>query len=223
MKENIFKLSRVQGTPVSNDELLDDLRRISGLNGNIELSQHRYRELGGVYDVKTYHRRFGAWNKALSMVGILPANEINYSDQRLFENILVLWQHYGQQPRQRQLALPPSIISEGPYKRRFSSWGKALEAFVDYANLSDAELKNEELQTIEQRKTGRDPSLRLRWRVLQRDRFTCCSCGKSPATLLGVELHVDHIKPWSKGGDTIIDNLQTLCSNCNLGKSDLMG
>ena len=30
-------------------------------------------------------------------------------------------------------------------------------------------------------------------KVLQRDRFTCCKCGASPAIKLGVELHVDHV------------------------------
>jgi 5-methylcytosine-specific restriction endonuclease McrA len=56
---------------------------------------------------------------------------------------------------------------------------------------------------------------------LQRDRFTCCACGASPALSPGVELHVDHIVPWSKGGETGLENLQTLCSVCNLGKSNV--
>jgi len=71
------------------------------------------------------------------------------------------------------------------------------------------------------RKTSRDPSLRLRFKVMLRDNFTCQQCGASPAKQLGVELHVDHIFPWSKGGDTTLENLQTLCSNCNLGKSNV--
>ncbi|WP_349257294.1 HNH endonuclease [Novimethylophilus sp.] len=50
---------------------------------------------------------------------------------------------------------------------------------------------------------------------------TCCACGASPAISLGVELHVDHIVPWSKGGETVLENLQTLCSMCNLGKSNV--
>jgi len=31
---------------------------------------------------------------------------------------------------------------------------------------------------------------------------------------------VDHITAWSNGGETILENLQTLCSDCNLGKSN---
>lgn len=70
-------------------------------------------------------------------------------------------------------------------------------------------------------KTPRDVNYRLRFKVMQRDQFKCCFCGKSPAKDSSVELQVDHIVPWAKGGETVIDNLQTLCSVCNSGKSDL--
>ena len=69
---------------------------------------------------------------------------------------------------------------------------------------------------------ARSISDKLRYAVLKRDHFKCCACGASPAKDPSVELHVDHIIPWSKGGDTSLDNLQTLCSKCNLGKSDLI-
>ena len=36
----------------------------------------------------------------------------------------------------------------------------------------------------------------------------------------GAILHVDHVVPWSKGGETVLDNLQVLCHVCNIGKSD---
>ena len=34
------------------------------------------------------------------------------------------------------------------------------------------------------------------------------------------EMRGDHIKPWSKGGKTVPDNLQMLCADCNARKSD---
>lgn len=71
-------------------------------------------------------------------------------------------------------------------------------------------------------RTSRNISDKLRYQVLKRDNFKCCACGASPAKDPAVELHVDHIVPWSKGGETRIDNLQTLCSKCNLGKGDLL-
>lgn len=67
---------------------------------------------------------------------------------------------------------------------------------------------------------SRAVSDKLRYAVLKRDHFKCCACGASPAKDPAVELHIDHIVPWSKGGETKPDNLQTLCSRCNIGKSN---
>ncbi len=52
----------------------------------------------------------------------------------------------------------------------------------------------------------------LRWRVWERDDFTCRRCGTRR------HLAVDHIIPESKGGTLEIDNLQTLCRPCNSSK-----
>jgi 5-methylcytosine-specific restriction endonuclease McrA len=45
-------------------------------------------------------------------------------------------------------------------------------------------------------------------------------CGRSPAAEAGVQLHIDHVIPFSRGGASIIDNLQTLCQDCSLGKGN---
>lgn len=58
----------------------------------------------------------------------------------------------------------------------------------------------------------------LRFKILERDQFTCQLCGSTVQD--GVKLHIDHIKPVSKGGKTEEDNLMVLCDRCNLGKSD---
>lgn len=57
-----------------------------------------------------------------------------------------------------------------------------------------------------------------RFRILARDRFTCRYCGVKATG--GATLHVDHVKPRSKGGTNDPSNLVTACSDCNLGKSD---
>ena len=219
MSKPVFQLSRVSGQPVSNAELLADLRRVAELLATSGVSRPQYGK-HGLYGATTFHSRFGSWNKALLAAGLSLVHEIDIPDERLFENLLTVWQHYGRQPRRNELAHEPSKISQGPYNRRFGSWTAALEAFVTYANGSGAELPaaQPDAETA-RRTTGRGPSLRLRWHVLQRDRFSCCACGASPALTLGVDLHVDHIVPWSKGGETVLENLQTLCSVCNLGKS----
>ena len=213
---------RVPGMPVSDEELLADIRAVAISLGKDTVGQKSYRRLGK-YDDTTASNRFGTWNNALRIAGLDVSNEVSLSDDRLFENVLTLWTHYGRQPRRSELAQPPSVVSQSPYLRRFGSWGAALESFVQFANAGDADLPPEVIRsTTGMKRTPRDPSLRLRFRVLQRDRFACQSCGASPAITAAVELHVDHVIPWSNGGETTFENLRTLCSRCNLGKGALV-
>jgi 5-methylcytosine-specific restriction endonuclease McrA len=43
------------------------------------------------------------------------------------------------------------------------------------------------------------------------------NCGRTPPEVV---LHIDHIFPASKGGDSKFENLRYLCEKCNLSKSD---
>lgn len=61
---------------------------------------------------------------------------------------------------------------------------------------------------------------RVRAEILTRDQYRCQMCGASAAH--GAILHVDHIIPVSRGGQTVHGNLQALCQDCNLGKSDVL-
>lgn len=66
---------------------------------------------------------------------------------------------------------------------------------------------------------------RIRLQVLKRDNFTCRSCGRSPALypelqIDVIRLEIDHYAPHSKGGSDSLDNLQTLCMQCNRGKGN---
>ncbi len=60
---------------------------------------------------------------------------------------------------------------------------------------------------------------KLRAMVLLRDNSTCQMCGKSVAED-HIKVHVDHIVPYEWGGETVIDNLQCVCSICNDGKKN---
>ncbi len=223
MSEFPFKLSHVPGVPVSEEELTRDLRQVAFELGKRTVGSKEY-EKHSPHSSLTHIKRFGSWNNALCHAGLEISKRMNIQDAELFENLLSLWQRLGRQPTRREINSNLSAISYRPYARRFGTWMKALKAFVDYANRSGAENAGAsvEFAPIEGHKAGRDPSLRLRWRVLQRDNFKCCACGASPAITTGIELHVDHIQPWSEGGKTVLENLQTLCSNCNLGKSNLL-
>ena len=60
----------------------------------------------------------------------------------------------------------------------------------------------------------------LRYKVLKKHGAKCQCCGRSAKD--GIIIHVDHIKPRSKFPELELneDNLQILCEDCNLGKSN---
>ena len=136
------------------------------------------------------------------------------------------------QPRYNEVRAPSSLFSAGTYENQFGSWSKALHRFVAWINADSTEQPQpdaEEQQgaadsTVQmpsaKRRTRREISDRQRFRILVRDGFRCKACGASPLIKQGVELHVDHILPSSKGGETTDNNLETKCAQCNLGKGN---
>ena len=86
MNEALFQLARVSGQPVSDKELIDDLRRVAHLLNSTAVSQAQYRE-HGKYAGTTVGRRFDSWNKAILAAGLSLSNEVDISDERLFENL----------------------------------------------------------------------------------------------------------------------------------------
>lgn len=54
--------------------------------------------------------------------------------------------------------------------------------------------------------------LELREAVYERDGYRCVVCG------VGRPLSLDHIFPWSLGGEDTFENLQTMCVPCNCRK-----
>ena len=58
----------------------------------------------------------------------------------------------------------------------------------------------------------------LRWKILERDKFTCRYCGGSAPS---VHLEIDHVIPLTDGGTDGEDNLVTSCFSCNRGKNAL--
>jgi hypothetical protein len=61
--------------------------------------------------------------------------------------------------------------------------------------------------------------LKDRFLIFKRDKYRCKICGRSAKD--GIKLELDHIIPKSKNGINDISNYQTLCRDCNNGKSNL--
>ena len=206
---------------ISDSDLLSDLRRVAAEHTTPHVKQRDY-TTQGKFSVTTIIRRFGSWNAAISAAGLAATVERNVPDERLYAALYDLWMKLGRQPSYSEVQSPMCEFHVTTFERRFGSWRSALEAFVGYANAEQLAnpSQNAGLQTSSRRKTNRAPDLRLRFKVLQRDGFKCRACGASPAITAGVLLRVDHITPWSKGGETVLSNLQTLCDECNQGKSN---
>ena len=209
----------------SDEELLNDLKAVSNIINKDTVTMEEYNQYGK-YHSTTLTRRFGSWFLCLQKAQLqMSRSKIGISNEALFDNIEKVWIKLGKQPSYTQME-EYGEFSIGTYTKRFGGWRKTLEAFVDYVNsteikIDESEPTSDTTSDVANHITSRDINLRMRFIVMKRDNFKCCMCGRSPATTPGLELHIDHIIPWSKGGETVIDNLQTLCSDCNLGKSNL--
>jgi len=238
--QNAASRSRHEYTSISTHDLLDDVRNVAKCLGKRTITSAEYTD-NGRFSRDTCFRRFESWNEVLENAGLEPFDKIAGSridDEKLFVEIERLWVLLGRQPTTSDIKNGLSHYALNTYARRFGSWRNALLAFVEWIYRDrETEDTDDKLQkpldslptnkisatfvpTKATHTTTRDIGLKLRFKVMQRDCFKCRCCGASPATDPSIRLHIDHILPWSRGGETVIENLQTLCSKCNLGKSD---
>jgi hypothetical protein len=213
---------------ITRSEVVEGIRAYIAANGDTP-TLIQVAERLGVHRSTILHR-VGRWPDLLKELRLSPTPlGKRYTDEECFENIISLWTHYGRQPSFGDLKTPPSRVGPKAYIGRWGGWRAALAAFIEYVNrpfetaASDTSTKNGQVEPSSQQAVPVEPrsiGLAMRYRVLVRDRFRCQICGRSPANSIGVELHIDHIVPWSKGGLNTEENLRALCVDCNLGKGD---
>lgn len=219
---NIFH----RNTP--DQELLNDLKKVADSIGMDKVTKDKYDQKGKFHS-GTFERRFGTWNKALIKAGLKETAKRNLSEEELFKNIEEVWIKLGRQPLYKEIEKPLSNYSSRPYEKRFGTWRKALEAFIEYINFNKdkvqeaeenkhAQNKPDTAEIVIKHKTKRSISEKLKVLVLMRDGNKCKICG---ITVTGEDIHFDHIKPWSKGGETVLENLQVLCARHNLVKGNV--
>jgi HNH endonuclease/Homing endonuclease associated repeat len=219
------KFVRFRHRNIPDRELVRDLRRVARETGR-ECITWRLYATRGKFRPRTLAHRFGSWNAALQMAGLPVIQLKGATDAALFDNLAAVWRKFGRQPTGRELTKRDGLskFGESTYRLRFGSWHKALDAFETFVN--DGSRGARLPQRLRPRPTKprprslREINWRLRATVLIRDNCLCRMCGASPAKDPAVTLHVDHIVPWSKGGQTVLGNLQTLCAACNIGKGD---
>jgi 5-methylcytosine-specific restriction endonuclease McrA len=210
---------------IPDHELVRDLRRVAREAGPTCVTW-RFYFTRGKFRPRTLAQRFGSWNAALCTAG-LPVTQVRgATDAELFDNLAAVWRKSGRQPTGRELTRDGGVskFSESTYKLRFGSWHNALRAFETFVNNGSHGARLPRRIRRQRTKPSPRPSREISWglraTVLIRDNCLCRMCGASPAKDPAVTLHVDHIVPWSKGGQTVLGNLQTLCATCNIGKGD---
>ncbi|MBQ9162350.1 MAG: HNH endonuclease [Clostridia bacterium] len=217
---------------ITEADVIAELHRIADILGKDSITVVDFENHSKMCSLHALHSRFGTWGEILKLAGMESKN-LKKTDEELYEEIERLWILLGRQPTYTDMRKGISKYSPRTFENHFGSWRGALESFVKYINNENDEptvVKEVVTTTLDvttnkevtqEHTTTRNINLRLRFLVMKRDNFKCCMCGASPAKDPSVELHIDHILPWSKGGETTIDNLQTLCLKCNLGKSNL--
>lgn len=237
-----YKFQRHRIDKISREKMLGELEKAAKIFNYIEFGQRDFDSVAGIGRT-VVKKEFGTWKKALAALkDVLRQKGINllprpfapnrvYSDKEIFTEMDRIWQKLGHRPSRTEWERSGPKFSYTMYKQRFGGWQNACLRFIEHRMggqiLSTEEIENKDLLTGQREKEiatnperSRTITLADRLKVLDRDNFRCVFCGRSPVTDFGIKLHIDHKIPFSKGGKSTPDNLQTLCQECNLGKSD---
>ena len=221
-EQNLFKFKQCWH-PLSDNEIITDVQHVCNQLGKDSITITEYRKHGKHY--QSARRRWKSWDNILRKCGLKNLSNVNrnYTIDDLFNNFAEVWINLRRQPYVTDFEKYKGIskFCASTYKRKFGGWQNTLNEFAKWIKKNkNTSINHCRSAEIVKHKTSRNINLALRWSILERDHFKCVKCGKSPSTDPKVILQVDHIIPWSKGGETIFENLQTLCQDCNLGKSN---
>ncbi|KKU76575.1 MAG: HNH endonuclease domain protein [Parcubacteria group bacterium GW2011_GWA2_47_64] len=241
-----YEFQRHRSDKIPREKVLEELEKVARNFNYREFSSDEFNDVSKI-SPGTVKNTFGSWHKALTALkdklrekdlDLSPrksrSNLLNPTEEQLLEEMDRVWKKLGHRPSSTEWKNSNPAFSYGTYRYKFNGWSNACLKFIEHKMggsivVEPMTEKTAETDTrvIAEGKAqhvkisySRNIPMSMRIRVLDRDNFRCVFCGRSPATDLGIKLHIDHIVPFSKGGKTTLENLQTLCQECNLGKSD---
>jgi len=226
-----YKFKRHRTDKIDTAKVVAELKRVAKFYDYKQFTYHEFNKVSELCKGTTVLRIFGSWAKALEAIDHplkkRKISRIQISTEDIFKEMDRIWSELSHRPSKSEWELSKPKYSYGGIYKRFNGWSNACLKFLEW-KMGKAVITNEVKKEVvkpkmpksQKSRAARDIPLKLRLKVLQRDNFCCAFCGKSPATHHGTVLHIDHIKPYSKGGETELKNLQTLCQKCNWGKSD---
>jgi 5-methylcytosine-specific restriction endonuclease McrA len=232
-----FKYQRNRIDKLPHSKLVAELVRVALAHGLEEFGKREFDETARVSSSSVV-REFGTWSKAIEHLRqeltqqgktLRKKHRGYFTEAEAFAELERIWKEIGHRPSRIEWENSEPSISYNTYTRYFGGWSNACLKFLEsrsiaspakptaqFSQPSAKDTRKKELQSLASRSIP--PGLRLR--VYERDRFRCVFCGRSPISDLTVQLHLDHKHPFAGGGPTVLENLQKLCSLCNIGKSD---
>lgn len=228
-----MRLDRHRIDRLSDEEIIGELREVAKHYDFVKFTRHEFDKVAKNCKGTAVISRFGSWNDALAKTELelkeKPKKPRRFiSDNELMVEMARVFEVLGHRPSKTEWEALKPKFSYTTYKTRYKGWVNAWRHFFENFNGIDLESEEsaESINGAQQAsielptEAKRTIPLKLRLKVLQRDNFKCVYCGASPATNSNIQLHIDHIDPFSKGGKSEFGNLQTLCQNCNWGKGD---
>lgn len=249
MNDFKFEFGRHQINKIPREKIIVELEKVAKHFNYTDFKQDDFDKMADI-NYYTVYREFGPWKNVMEFLadhfkskGIdfkITTRRSSHTVQEMFDEMERICMQLGHRPSRNEWTfLKPKICYDSIY-RRFGGRTKACLKFIEYKSggvISAGDEQREEIgkeiestpnEARKAKSAGKQKiiektrtiSLNIRVRVLSRDNFRCVFCGKSPATDIGTKLHIDHIVLFSKGGTNSSENLQTLCEQCNLGKSN---
>jgi len=197
----------------SRENVVRELQRLAAALGKNTLTLQDIKVHGRISGPVVY-ARFGSLRHALLEAGLEPG-KCRFTNQELCFFLVQVWTHtfqqYGRSPMRQDLRTFGCKVHPSTFAKRFGGWNRALLAAAEFMPADEAHAPP--LATPRAAPPRKRLSLRKRFLVFKRDRYRCCMCKRA-----GLELEVDHKVPYAQHGTDALDNLQTLCVECNRGK-----
>jgi hypothetical protein len=216
-----FKVDRIN-TKHSKAEIIASLKKYGEQYGVTTFGMVEYNKWSKrIVCSGTIRNYFGSWGKALRAAGF-RAQGCKLDPKEMVNAFKQCWREQQSVPSRKQLK---DYLSRHNFPFRWRAYLDFFGSLNKLAQLVEAVEGGRSpeavlYQRIEREKKRRSINLKDRRAVLKRDGYRCVKCGANRQKDPSVTLHVDHIVPVSKGGTSELDNLQTLCFDCNEGKKD---
>jgi 5-methylcytosine-specific restriction endonuclease McrA len=212
-----LSVGRIQ---LTDEQLLEGLRRFAAQTKRRRIRVKDFDAWRGrPFCAATLVKRFGSWEDALGQLGLRASRMKQCRPEELIATLERVWKELGRPPGNSSFLSRSDGLSLYWYQRHWGTLRRACERLAAYHS---GRITREQLMkgcpAPGSRRQAVNP--KLRWQVLKRDRFRCVVCGRSSSADETVKLHIDHIHPVSRGGANTLDNLRTLCRECNEGKRD---